>query len=200
MTGQPTTANDRQRELENVLAEVMPPKRDLVDALRSTETVSLDDRDMLEKASAASNGADFNALWQGVPTGHRSASEADLALCNHLAFWTGGDLARIDSLFRQSGLMREKWDRADYRDRTIAKALNGRTEYYTPGGVPGASPLKGRGTLAPSSETPVNTGDSGVPTGGTLLAPCGCSTSNGCSPPARRPSRGWSSRSSRRGA
>ena len=158
--------------------------------------MSLDDRDLLDKASAASNGADFDALWRGDLSGHGSASEADLALCNHLAFWTGGDPARIDSLFRQSGLMRDKWDREDYRDRTIAKALEGRTEYYTPGGVASGAPPRGRGTVAPSPETPVNTGDSGVPTGwhplapslAPLPAPCECSTSNGCSPPpAARP-------------
>jgi hypothetical protein len=47
-----------------------------------------------------------------------------------LAFWTGGDAARIDALFRQSGLYREKWDRDDYRNRTIAEALSGKTEFY----------------------------------------------------------------------
>ena len=107
VTGQPTTVNDRQRELEDVLAQVWPPQPAPVDAPRSAGTVSLDDRDLLEKAFAASNGADFSALWRGDLNGHASASEADLALCNHLAFWTGGDPARIDSMFRQSGLMRE---------------------------------------------------------------------------------------------
>jgi hypothetical protein len=53
-----------------------------------------------------------------------------LALCGMLAFWTGGDNAKMDTLFRQSGLYREKWDREDYRDRTITEALNGKTEFY----------------------------------------------------------------------
>ncbi len=39
---------------------------------------------------------------------YTSQSEADLALCNFLAFWTGGDAARIDRLFRRSGLYRPK--------------------------------------------------------------------------------------------
>ena len=50
-----------------------------------------------------------------------------------LAFWTGPDPARIDRLFRHSGLMREKWERQDYRDRTITKALADTTEFYSPG-------------------------------------------------------------------
>src|SRR4051794_3325617 len=56
---------------------------------------------------------------------------ADLALVRALAFWTGGDPDRIDSLFRQSALMRPKWDRADYRDRTIETALGVCTEHFT---------------------------------------------------------------------
>jgi putative DNA primase/helicase len=44
-------------------------------------------------------------------------------LVSHLAFWTGGDPDRIDRLFRSSGLYREKWERADYRAKTVARAL-----------------------------------------------------------------------------
>jgi hypothetical protein len=47
-----------------------------------------------------------------------------------LAFWIGEDAARIDALFRQSGLYREKWERKDYRNRTITEALSGKTEFY----------------------------------------------------------------------
>ena len=36
----------------------------------------------------------------------------------------------MDSLFRQSGLYRKKWDREDYRNRTVAEALNGKTQFY----------------------------------------------------------------------
>ncbi len=54
------------------------------------------------------------------PTGD---SEADLALCGHLARLYNNDPRVIDWIFRQSGLMREKWEREDYRTSTIAKAL-----------------------------------------------------------------------------
>jgi len=57
-------------------------------------------------------------------------SRADLALCSMLAYWTDGDAAAIDSLFRRSGLMREKWREkrgaATYGQRTIWAALRGR--------------------------------------------------------------------------
>src|SRR5204862_378831 len=61
-----------------------------------------------------------------------SQSEADLALCCMLALRTGKDAARIDSLFRQSGLIRDKWYREDYRERTLAAALANTGNIYQP--------------------------------------------------------------------
>ena len=90
----------------------------------------LSDSEVIQKALAASNGVRFSRLWNGDTSGYGSHSEADLALCGMLAFWTGGDATRIDTLFRQSGLYRKKWDRNDYRNRTIREALSGKTEFY----------------------------------------------------------------------
>ena len=94
--------------------------------------VSLDDQALIEKAMNAKDGAKFTALWEGDISGYDSHSEADLALCSLLAFWTGGDYERIDRLFRQSGLYREKWDRDDYRETTINNAIESTTEFYNP--------------------------------------------------------------------
>ena len=61
-----------------------------------------------------------------------------MALCALLAFWTGGDHARVDSLFRQSGLLRPKWDEVHYADGrtygevTVARAIAGTDEFYEP--------------------------------------------------------------------
>src|SRR5215211_3734864 len=90
----------------------------------------LSDDEVIEKALAAANGTRFSRLWYGDTEEYGSHSEADLALCGMLAFWTGGDDARVDTLFRQSGLYREKWDRKDYRNKTITEALSGKTEFY----------------------------------------------------------------------
>ncbi len=90
-------------------------------------TITDDDAALLTKARSAHNGDKFSRLWAGDMRGHPSPSEADLALCTHLAFWTGADAARMDRLFRQSGLFREKWDERrgeqTYGEKTIAKAL-----------------------------------------------------------------------------
>lgn len=91
---------------------------------------ALDDAELVRRAMAAANGDKFARLWAGDTTGYGSASEADLALCSMLGFWAGPDEARIDALFRKSGLVREKWSRPDYRSRTIAAALAGRTEFW----------------------------------------------------------------------
>jgi len=95
---------------------------------------STDDQALIEKAKTAKNGAKFTALWEGDISGYDSHSEADLALCCELAYWTRGDRDRIDRLFRQSGLYREdKWEgREDYRERTINAALEQVTEFYNP--------------------------------------------------------------------
>ena len=55
-------------------------------------------------------------------------------MCSKLAFWTNRDHERIDALFRQSGLMRPKWDERhgeqSYGDMTISRAIEGVTEGY----------------------------------------------------------------------
>ena len=100
--------------------------------------VDLEDEDLLEKARNASNGEKFERLWNGNTVGYDSQSEADMALCCLLAFWTGGDRSQMEQLFRQSGLMREKWDEVHYADgstygeKTIERAIATTSEFYDP--------------------------------------------------------------------
>lgn len=82
------------------------------------------DSEIIDKASSAKNGDLFKKLWNGNAQGYNSLSEADQALCNILAFYCGDDFNRIDSLFRKSGLYREKWNRLDYKSKTINKAIS----------------------------------------------------------------------------
>jgi putative DNA primase/helicase len=108
----------------------------------------LADDDLIERACNARNGAKFRALWQGGPAACKSQSEADLALCGMLLFWTGGDAGRVDRLFRRSGLMRAKWDERrgekTYGQRTIEKTLAGKAEFYSPPGAASAPQSSGR--------------------------------------------------------
>ena len=95
-----------------------------------TEGFQGTDDDLIKRAMNAKNGASFGRLWSGDTSAYNGDdSAADQALINHLAFWTK-DPERIDRLFRRSGLMRPKWDRQDYRDATIGKALESCTATY----------------------------------------------------------------------
>jgi hypothetical protein len=53
-------------------------------------------------------------------------------LCGLLAFWTNRDAERMDRLFQRSALIRQKWERGDYRRRTIERAITGCKSGYTP--------------------------------------------------------------------
>lgn len=134
--GAPPSVEERSGELRALHAKILPPatapvsptgRRGLAVPLSA---LLYDDAALLERARAASNGARFAALYAGEASAYSSASEADLALCSHLAFWCDGDADRVDRLFRASGLFREKWDERrgehTYGERTTRTALAGR--------------------------------------------------------------------------
>lgn len=128
------------KRLAALHARLFPPSADKVngkvngktnmDGLGSHKT--MDDAELLERAHNAKNGDKFKRLFdEGDFSDYASQSEADLALCSMLAFWVGRDNGeQMDRLFRQSGLMRDKWDRNGYSLGTISKALDGQTEFY----------------------------------------------------------------------
>jgi hypothetical protein len=94
-------------------------------------TLSQSDDEVLQRAFNSRNGDRIRALYAGDITAHngadRSHSAADLALCSELAYWTNGDAAQIDRMFRRSALWRDKWDEKrgakTYGEATIAAAL-----------------------------------------------------------------------------
>ena len=83
----------------------------------------LSDEEILEKARSAANGSAFATLWEGRwEENYASQSEADMALCCKLAFWSGRNREQVDRLFRRSGLLREKWNERHH----ASGALTGR--------------------------------------------------------------------------
>lgn len=136
---------DRSKELQLVLDKYMKRKKQPTApasvwqsprATNSTATKMLTDKELLDMAMSARNGSTFSALWNGNISNYPSHSEADQALSNLLAFWTNKDAARMDKLFRQSGLMRSKWDRrqsgSTYGRITIENAIAGCKVGYIP--------------------------------------------------------------------
>ena len=73
------------------------------------------------------NGAKIKKLWEGDTGDYKSQSEADLALCNYLAFYTDKNPQAINDAFIYSGLYRDKWDESrgakTYGQLTIDLAL-----------------------------------------------------------------------------
>lgn len=94
----------------------------------------LDIAAMLDIARNSKSGAAFCGLYDGGDTSAYNGddSSADLALCQMLAFYLQGDYNKIDTAFRSSALMRDKWEREDYRSATINKAINSCNKFYTP--------------------------------------------------------------------
>jgi len=135
LDGTPTDIRERAGELARIHARVFgatKPADTLANGLAANSgeplAANIDDAGRLE-AARANLGERFFVLydkgdWKGR---YPSQSEADLALCGMLRDVCGRDPARIDRLFRRSGLMRQKWDERHgnrtYGEITIAKAL-----------------------------------------------------------------------------
>jgi hypothetical protein len=94
---------------------------------------SMADEVLLEKIFTSKNGAKVKKLYDGNISEYADdESRADMALCSHLAFWTGKDATQMERIWLASGLgNREKTQsRADYRQRTIDVAIEHCTETY----------------------------------------------------------------------
>ena len=96
----------------------------------SADKVDMSNAELWEKMFASSKGGEIQDMFRGVLTSNGDHSSTDLSLCNHLAFWTGKSATRIDSMFRETGLMRDKWDIIHYNStgetygqRTISMAI-----------------------------------------------------------------------------
>ncbi|MDN5310189.1 MAG: putative primase/helicase [Methanolobus sp.] len=133
--GTPLAVRPAQKAINKLYRErIDPPQKEKESEPRKatpTQEGGLSDEEIIRLCKIARNGEKFKSLWSGCTVGYPSQSEADQALCSILAFYTQDEM-QIDSLFRSSGLYREKWERRDYRDRTIRAAIDGLREKYTP--------------------------------------------------------------------
>ena len=123
-----------QDSLDQLHQQAFPPQPAYTPP-SETSPGMLNDEAVIELIRRSKQATRFSQLfdqgeWEGA--GHPSHSEADMDLCGILAFWSGGDAGQIDRLFRGSALMREKWLREDYRQRTINKAIDQAAEVYEP--------------------------------------------------------------------
>ena len=129
------TVQDRQEELKELYLEIFGTEEKRREGKSADPTKA--DKPLVLKAMTAQNGDLFKALWDGSTLGYgHDDSAADMALCNHLAFWTRKNPQQMDRLFRRSKLMRPKWDekrgRQTYGELTIAEAIRVTADVYEP--------------------------------------------------------------------
>src|SRR5262249_4581304 len=131
LKGTPTKIRRRPKAIAEVYDRELRPHPQAVDPqpmgqlqVLNPDSEALDDDALIAKAMEDET---FKRLFEGdisaTPGKDKSHSGADFVLCIFLAYLTGYDAERIDRLFRRSGLMRDKWNRKDYREQTIAKAI-----------------------------------------------------------------------------
>jgi putative DNA primase/helicase len=109
-----------------------------------------------------SNGPKIRRLAEGDPSDYNGDhSRADAALCSHLAFYLGKDAAKMDQFFRESRLMRDKWDEKHSRDgrtygqMTIDKAIETTTNVFGDRSSRGAGTTSNNGTSRTTSTSRV---------------------------------------------
>jgi putative DNA primase/helicase len=139
--GECNTVEDRQEQIERLYQLVFEEVPELPqtqakprDDLKLERVRAITDEKLIVRASRKEN---FKYLWDGSTAAYADdASRATAALLMMLAYWTRADAARMDKLFRQSGLMRKKWDDkrkattwgAEQIEHAIAKQLT----FYDP--------------------------------------------------------------------
>lgn len=132
----PQTIEYRQDELRALHSAYFPPKQCYTPPDGPEETFTDEEleavfQEVMAKAPRAKNGERFLKLWNGDmseyrhPNGTPDHSRADLAFCRMLVYWVGKRKALVDGIFRKSKLYRPKWERDDYREKTLALALCG---------------------------------------------------------------------------
>lgn len=131
-----TKTTDNLMKLYKKYIDIDKPKKTNVIQMPSKD-LDLSESEIIDKIYNSSQSSKFDNLYNGLWENYYSSqSEADLALSNILAFWTQKDYSKMDTIFRNSGLMREKWDekRADgtYGNIILSKAIDDTREVYTP--------------------------------------------------------------------
>ena len=136
----------RQSVVAEFVAAIFAPKKSTKTKTATPTNATSTDAEIVTRASNAKNGSKFSDLWAGNWQSHYgSQSEADLALCSLLYFWTASRES-VARMFAQSGLMREKWQREDYQSDTLDKACTGET--YSPNKSPSHTGAKVAAAMA----------------------------------------------------
>jgi hypothetical protein len=143
LNGKPTTIEERTEALARlhgrVAAAIEAPPESAGHA--PPAVVTLNDQDLLQRIRQSKGHEEFERLYDVGALPGEDESRLDASLCAKLAFWTGRDADQMDRLFRNSALMRPKWDEKHFADgrtygqATISFAIQGCHRVYMPGGI-----------------------------------------------------------------
>lgn len=149
MTGQhlpnsPSTVEDCQDALTALFTEIFGPAKDNTKNEEKGQEKAQDGprvdqggpsapdkkaiKEIIKRMMHGTKAAEILKLYKGDTSAYGGDdSAADLALCNHLAFYCNKNARLMDALFRGSKLIRDKWDEdrggQTYGEMTIAKAI-----------------------------------------------------------------------------
>lgn len=133
ISGTPTTIQEAPKEAiqtiyNNMVGNTPAPVDNNKTKQRSPD---LTDEQIVSLLMGSRLADTFEALWDGIKTEYANdASVADYHLCRLIAFYTQTP-AQIERIARRSNLVRDKWDRVDYVERTISEAIDSLNSVYT---------------------------------------------------------------------
>jgi len=110
----------------DVLAALFPPRQAPARPIAPAPELDLDNEEVIRRVLIMPTGRRLHG--GGDMSGYPSGSEADLGLLNCYVAAGATDPDRLDVLFRDSALYpvrQKRWNDARYREKTIAKALDG---------------------------------------------------------------------------
>lgn len=129
-----------QEEMQKLYKHYLGSDKEILLPVKETSDFKndLSISEIIERAENSSTGERFRVFMKGGwEQFYPSHSEADLAFANDLAFWTGRDFQKMDTIFRNSSLIRPKYDekhgKTTYGIGLLNKAINETTETYNPG-------------------------------------------------------------------
>lgn len=106
--------NEGGPELNAFLDKVLKRERPVNPQINKGQTgkAALPEGEIIKRALASKNSDRFmKFMFGGWEQSFSSQSEADMSFANALSFWCNKDFVVMESIFRKSSLMREKFDR-----------------------------------------------------------------------------------------
>lgn len=108
--------NSREKEViplwEKYVKNNNKNDQDSVRRINIPEALRLSDEEIIDIALNSEKGNIFYKYYHDgdISMNGNDQSSADMSFCCMLAFWCNGDEEQMDRIFRNSALMREKWD------------------------------------------------------------------------------------------